>query len=280
MERMRIEAVVVSIGYGDYLWDTLPRNLPLLDDLVVVTSREDRETQSAAVRHGARLLTSEAHLKDGMTINKAAAINFGLGYVRRKDWLLVMDADIVMPHLARRLIESAEPHQRCIYGVDRWDVPGWIAYASWLTDTAADPGAAYLSHAPPGWRVGGRISAAGQDGWSPLGYWQLWHSSEWDTYPELPGANAEAVDLAHAHRWARPRRVLLPDWYALHLIAQGLPMGADWQGRRSARWGPPAFEGRPAGAASVTSGPGQVNPANGAQGETGQVDAGKGRTEA
>jgi hypothetical protein len=252
---MRIEAVVCSVGFGDFLWDTLPRNVPLVDDLVVVTSAEDKESASAAVRHGARVLTTDAHKRTGRTFDKAAAINYAFQYLRRKDWLLVMDADIVMPPLARRLIENAQPDVHCLYGVDRWDVPGWVSYAGWLTDTSSNPGTAFFLNAPPSWRVGGRISAAGQDGWRPCGFWQLWHSSQWGSYPELPDADAEAVDLVHAGRWPRRRRVLLPDWYALHLVSAKVPMGTDWHGRRSQRWGPPQMTTRPAASASVSSGP-------------------------
>ncbi len=260
---MRIEAIVPSVGFGDYLWDTLPRNLPHVDDLVVVTSKEDTESQSAAVRHGARLITTDAHRRGDSPYDKGAAINAGLAYLRRDAWLLLLDADIVMPPTARRLVEAAGPDPSCIYGVDRVDCPGWIQYAAWLTDCRSDPTEAIWMSPRPGWKVGGRISlAAHAGGWHPCGFWSLWHSSQWDSYPEAPGCDAGGGDMLHAARWPRSRRVLLPDWYALHLISARAPLGADWAGRTTPRWGPPAMA-RPAAAAAPGPRPGptvQVGP--------------------
>ena len=47
---MKIEAITVCVGYGDFLAATLPENLPLIDDLVVITTAEDEETR-AVCRH-------------------------------------------------------------------------------------------------------------------------------------------------------------------------------------------------------------------------------------
>lgn len=42
---MRIEAITVSVNYDDFLAETLPLNRPLFDDMIVVTTPEDVETQ-------------------------------------------------------------------------------------------------------------------------------------------------------------------------------------------------------------------------------------------
>jgi len=41
---MRIEAVVVCVNYSDFLAATLPKNIELVDRLVVVSHYEDRAT--------------------------------------------------------------------------------------------------------------------------------------------------------------------------------------------------------------------------------------------
>lgn len=241
---MFIEAIIPCVGFGDKLWDTLPRNISLFDRVTVVTDKEDRETQSATIANGAELLTTDAHRRNGSKYDRGAAINTGLVYASRKDWLCVLDCDIVLPPISRKLIERIEPDRKCIYGVDRIDVPGWIQYAAWLTNTGANPNSSSFLNVPAGWKIGSRVSLTFCDGWTPCGYFQLWHSSEWETYPDLVGANAEATDLLHGQRWPRNRRVLIPDFFALHLIAAHSNMGADWQGRTTPRWGPPDIRAR------------------------------------
>lgn len=47
---MRIEAVTVCVGYGDFLAVTVRENQYLLDDLVVVTSPDDAVATFATIR--------------------------------------------------------------------------------------------------------------------------------------------------------------------------------------------------------------------------------------
>ncbi len=40
--------------------------------------------------------------------------------------------------------------------------------------------------------------------------------------------------------WDRRKRALLPEAVAVHLESEAAPMGVNWCGRRSRRFGPPA----------------------------------------
>ena len=51
---LRVECITVCVGYGDFLAQTLPENLPLVDNLVVITSPGDKETQALCRVHNVR----------------------------------------------------------------------------------------------------------------------------------------------------------------------------------------------------------------------------------
>ena len=43
---MRIEAVIISVNYADYLRHSIPFNKSLFDRMVIVTTEKDKETQN------------------------------------------------------------------------------------------------------------------------------------------------------------------------------------------------------------------------------------------
>lgn len=55
--------VLVSVGYGDYLPHTLPKNIKQVDELVVVTTEADVKTQTIAKEHGASVVIFEPLLR-------------------------------------------------------------------------------------------------------------------------------------------------------------------------------------------------------------------------
>jgi hypothetical protein len=83
-----------------------------------------------------------------------------------------------------------------------------------------------------------------REGWVPIGYLQLWHSSsdEWQgirikPYPANHG-NACRTDVQHGLQWDRCKRVLIPEILAVHLESEPARMGVNWNGRRTKRFGP------------------------------------------
>jgi hypothetical protein len=237
---MRIEAVTVCVDYGDFLAATLPHTLPLVDDLVIVTAPHDRETQRVCRRWGVRCLVSELHHRHGAAFNKARLINHGLNHLPRRDWLLHLDADVVLPPNARLLLANAELDPDCIYGVDRCNCPSFAEWTAFLAQRAAAAGEGYLVHPPRSWPVGSRISHTDYGGYLPIGFFQLWHSRCRIRYAVAEASDAEHTDVLHAAEWPRDRRRLIPEFFAIHLESEPATMGANWHGRTTQRFGPVA----------------------------------------
>ena len=103
---VKIEAVTVCVGYGDFLAATLPENLPLLDDLVIVTTADDEETRAVCRKYSVHHVLSDDHRRDG-PFNKARMIQRGLDQIGAHDWILHVDADIVLPRKFRQFVDWA-----------------------------------------------------------------------------------------------------------------------------------------------------------------------------
>lgn len=95
---LSMQSVVVCVEYDDLLRVTLTRNAHHFTRTFVVTSSADTKTQ-ALVREfpNATAVVTDAFYTGGARFNKGAALEEGLAATGRKGWIVVWDADIVMP---------------------------------------------------------------------------------------------------------------------------------------------------------------------------------------
>lgn len=241
---MRIEAVCVSVGYADFLAQTLPLNLHLFDHFVVVTTPRDHETREICRRYGVNCLLTDEFYRNGDKFNKARGINKGLDQLSHRDWIVHLDADIVLPQGFQKAVQEADPDPQVLYGVDRAMVRSWW---DWQKLKASG----YLAHGqhdfhcrvnfPKGYEVGPRW-ANSEYGYCPIGFFQMWNSKS-DIYKGIhlkhyPTTSNDAArgDVQFAIRWDRRNRQLLPEVIAVHLESEPAPLGANWAGRTTRRF--------------------------------------------
>lgn len=247
---MKIEAVTVSVGYGDFLAETLANNLSQVDRLIVVTTEDDMDTRNLCHAHDVEYVLSDAHLREaggvgGGKFNKGAMIEQGLMQCSTGDdfWRLHWDADIFFPAQMKRLLENAcdlEKHK--LYGCDRMMFRSWEEWqaaksTNWMHHTNCS------INMPQTTPIGTRYALA-QTGWVPIGFWQLWHSSADEgqgrrhrAYPITHG-DAHRSDVQFSMKWPRKHRVLLPEIVVAHLESEHNRLGENWNGRKTKPFGP------------------------------------------
>jgi hypothetical protein len=241
---VRVEAVTVCVGYGDFLAETARVNRPLLDDLVVVTSPADDETRDVCRRLSIRHVLSEEHRRNG-AFNKGRLIQRALDQIGGHDWILHIDADIVLPQKFRAFLEWAHLDERAIYGADRCNLIGWDRWQALKTHIGAwDNHAHECAHwFHPDFRVGARW-VSNLHGYVPIGFFQLFHGSavvesghRMRIYPDHHG-DAARSDVQFGLQWDRRHRQVLPEVIVLHLESEPAEIGANWSGRTTKRFGP------------------------------------------
>ena len=109
---MNIEAITVCIGYSDFLGEAARLNAGLLDRWLIVTSESDEATREVCRRHSLQTLLSEDHHREGADFAKGRLIERGLQQLSSDGWRLHLDADIVLPHRFRQLLQSAHLDER------------------------------------------------------------------------------------------------------------------------------------------------------------------------
>ncbi len=244
---MKIECVIVCKDYSDFLEHTLPENIQQVDDIVVVTTPEDTKTHKVCAKYSVQCIQTSCFTDNGDTFNKARAINLGISNLKRNDWLLHIDADIVLCKDFRRLLMKAHLDTKNIYGADRMNVYGYESWMKlkplldnhWNARWFADPGFCHQKDATKDidMRLGARI-IHNEHGYLPIGFFQLWHTSAGKGYNHRLG-EAAGSDIVFPAQWPRNRRILLPDVTVYHLDSEETHgIGTNWKGRKSKPFGP------------------------------------------
>lgn len=229
-----IEAVIVCDNYADFLVQTLPHNKFLFDRLVVVTSFEDKPTQRVCEFHHVECIRTDDLLSRKGEFHKGKGINAGLAALSLKGWAVHLDADIYLPPQTRLLLQAADLDSAFIYGIDRFNVRGFAAWAEFQ-------GVPKLQHEDEtyihlgAFPIGTRVMHRHAGGYVPIGFFQMWNpgASGIHRYPDKD-SNAGRGDALFAQNWPRARRGFLPEIVGYHLESEDASNAANWNGRSTA----------------------------------------------
>lgn len=244
---MFLEAVTVCVGYADFLAEAIPYVRPHLDRWLWVTRPDDDKTLDLAHRHNIEVLATEDFHRNGAAFDKARAVDHGMQVLAWKDWVMHLDADIVLPGTFRESLEDAHLDPQKIYGCDRFMIRGMDRWrrlkASGFFDRHAR-GAHFNVCFPEGFPVGARWADIHQ-GFVPIGFLQLCHRDavmrkgvRVKRYAPHGHNDAARTDVQFALQWDRRHRVLLPEVVVGHLESQEkTDVGANWKGRTTKPFG-------------------------------------------
>jgi hypothetical protein len=227
------ECVVVCDRYHDFLGKTLPHNKYLFDKMVVVTAPEDLETQRICEYWHVECLKTDAIQSRWKKFCKGCGINVGLAHLAKTGWVVHMDADILLPPQSRIILEGASLDQACIYGIDRFNVRGFDAYADFMDLPQLQHEANAYVHMNA-FELGTRVMHDFAGGYVPLGFFQMWDpkTSGVTKYPET-STDAGRTDTLFAQLWPRSKRSMIPEIVCYHLESEDASMAKNWNGRCS-----------------------------------------------
>jgi hypothetical protein len=204
----RLSGVVVSVNYGDRLAQTLPSNIKLFDQFVVVTTAADTLTQQVGRQNGATVVISERCFDDDHAFNKGRMLNDGLAALKEPDWIIFTDADITLNPATRDYVFDHSLNPGCLYFTLRQD------------------------HSP----VANQLPSMNRE---PNGYFQLFNlrakaiRARWPKLVCEEFCSAGSVDSWFWQQWPREKIVFVPDLAVDHFASATL--GENWNGTTSNR---------------------------------------------
>jgi hypothetical protein len=235
---MYLEGLIICVNYSDFLAHTLPHNKNQFDNLVVITDMQDQKTKDLCEYYHVNCIQTDIFYQNGDTFNKGAAINFGLSQLKKKDWVVHLDADIYLPPKTRSILENLPLDVKKIYGVDRLMCPSydkWMEYINSPPKIQSDWIFIHMNAFPVGVRIAEYNNK--NQGYEPIGYFQLWNpkGSKVFDYPTQHDF-CDRTDVLHVKKFERKNRELLPEIVVIHLDSEGLmasEMGKNWKGRKT-----------------------------------------------
>ena len=181
---MKIEAVTVCVDYSQYLAKVIS-NKDKLDRWVIVTHKSDTATIKLCVDNGIEFICSKKIFKDA-NFAKGKAINEGLSLLNKKDWILHLDADQLLPENFREVVTRECTSKRKLYGAYRYTESGRKFPPTKIISQVKD------RHGKNQRKI--RLL------YIPIGYFQLWHSSKYKTYMAT-SSNSLGDDYRFILRW-------------------------------------------------------------------------------
>lgn len=236
----KITIITVCKDYSDYLQHTLPRNLNQANSFIVVTHPDDLKTREICAQYAplVTVVLTDCFYENGAAFNKGRAVNEGIDQITSPTWLLHLDSDIVLCADFKSQLADVDLEEDKIYGVDRCRIRGFNVWMEWQ-NKIDERATISLPYESSGYRHRPIDKFPLDDrfihhkyGYTPMGYFQLWHSSIKHRYPTSVGS-ADYSDTLFAAQWPRSRRILIPDTVAYHLESEASALGVNWKGRKS-----------------------------------------------
>ncbi len=234
---MKPIAITVCVNYSDFLAWSAMMNHTLFKKWYVCTVASDTKTINICKTYGLEVVICD--FQENGKFNKFKGINQALARIKQNDWVLFLDADIILPLITKRVFSELNFNKQNIYGCDRinfYDMKGLLEYIDDPTKLITDHWLIQLEEYLVGARICqfyGQEGDGGKfDGWNPLGFFQLAHMDYFDSYPYLEENAYDHSDLTFSKRWHRSRRVLVPEIIAIHIASERV-WGQNWQGRIS-----------------------------------------------
>jgi hypothetical protein len=127
----KIDIVIVSVDYNDFLSLTLKNTTSILN-VTVVTSPGDIICQDLCKKFGANCIITERMYEDGAVFNKGKAINEGIKSLKNPEWILLLDADIYLQDDFLEVIKNTEMFEEDLIVCKRLILDNYDLFLEWL----------------------------------------------------------------------------------------------------------------------------------------------------
>jgi hypothetical protein len=92
----KLDVIIISVNYNDYLLVSLSHNIKIFENITVVTSSDDLMCQKICDKFGVNCIITDVMYENGAKFNKGKAINKGIESINDPDFILLLDADIIV----------------------------------------------------------------------------------------------------------------------------------------------------------------------------------------
>ena len=125
----KLDVIIVSVNYNDFLLVSLEHNEKIFENITVVTSSSDFLCQNICKKFGVNCVVTDIMYENGAVFNKGKAINEGIKSISNPDYILLLDADI----LVMENIDIDALDEKTLYTSDRYFIPDYKSYKEYIS---------------------------------------------------------------------------------------------------------------------------------------------------
>jgi GR25 family glycosyltransferase involved in LPS biosynthesis len=125
-KKSELDLILVSVDYNEYLEKVLFHNTKLFNNITVITHPDDIFCHSLCEKFNVNCITDDSLYKNG-TINKSLGINKAIKSLTYPDWILIVDADIII----NKKIDIENLNIRKLYTSSRYICDNMNNYYRW-----------------------------------------------------------------------------------------------------------------------------------------------------
>lgn len=213
----KLDIIITCVNYSDFLVLTLKENIKYGFPITVITSERDKLTQKLCEEFEVNCVVTEAFYEDGAVFNKGKAINVGINSLDNPEWILHLDADIILLDDFRDIILNKSLSINKMYSATRYMCYTYDKFDNYQKGLIKINQMDAVHTCPP------------------VGYFQLFnynHSNlknKSKIYPEV-SKDASWSDLLFADMF--PEKECLKNIRTIHLGYDG----RNWKGRKTERF--------------------------------------------
>lgn len=128
---MKTEAIIYVSGENawKFLKLTLPHNCQFFDHIVLVGSAEDEEEFSKLRQENITCIVTDTTSENIKTFDRGAAYNTAFTYLKHNDWVVTLDADVLIPLEFQNIKKSFNFNNEFCYGSRRLMLPRFHDFA-------------------------------------------------------------------------------------------------------------------------------------------------------
>ena len=125
--KKKIDVIITSVDYNDFLILSLENNTKYFENITVVTSNDDIICQNICKSYGVKCITTDSFYEDDFLFNKGKAINIGIESIVNPEFILLLDADIIVTNK----FDLSNLELDTLYTSDRWICYNHFQYERW-----------------------------------------------------------------------------------------------------------------------------------------------------
>lgn len=132
----KFEIVTACVNHAHFLRETLPINKRKVDNVIVVTSPTDFETQKVCKENEVECVKTDLFYKYGAPFNRGLALNEAFCRLKYDDWVIHLDSDVILSRGYENIFtaDNSNLKKDALYGAKRVEISNREEYLHFLKE--------------------------------------------------------------------------------------------------------------------------------------------------